>query len=93
MSIQRWNPFREIVGPRDAMSRLLDEDVVLSMSPHMHLRGKAFRFEVVLPTGKREVLLDVPAYDFNWQTSYLLAKPRVLPAGSVMYCRAVLRLE
>jgi hypothetical protein len=65
------------------------ELTLLSMSPHMHLRGKAFRFDVVLPTGKREVLLDVPAYDFNWQTSYLLAKPRVLPAGSVMYCRAV----
>jgi peroxiredoxin len=65
------------------------ELTLLSMSPHMHLRGKAFRFELVLPTGEREVLLDVPAYDFNWQTSYLLAKPRVLPAGSVIYCRAV----
>jgi peroxiredoxin len=65
------------------------ELTLLSMSPHMHLRGKAFRYELVLPTGKRDVLLDVPAYDFNWQTSYLLAKPRRLPAGSVMYCRAV----
>jgi hypothetical protein len=65
------------------------ELTLLSMSPHMHLRGKAFRYELVLPTGKREVLLDVPAYDFNWQTSYLLSKPRQLPAGSVIYCRAV----
>ena len=59
------------------------------MSPHMHLRGKAFRYELVLPTGKHEVLLDVPAYDFNWQTSYLLAEPRRLPASSVIFCRAV----
>jgi hypothetical protein len=43
----------------------------------------------VLPTGEREVLLDVPAYDFNWQTRYLLAEPRRLPVGSVIFCRAV----
>ena len=54
----------------------------------MHLRGKAFRYELVLPTGEREVLLDVPAYDFNWQTRYVLAEPRRLPAGSVIFCRA-----
>ncbi len=65
------------------------ELTLLSMSPHMHLRGKAFRYELVLPTGEREVLLDVPAYDFNWQTRYLLAEPRQLPAGSTIYCRAV----
>lgn len=65
------------------------ELTLLSMSPHMHLRGKAFRYELVLPSGKREVLLDVPAYDFNWQTSYRLTKSRRLPAGSVLYCRAV----
>ena len=64
------------------------EVTLLSLSPHMHLRGKAFRYELVLPTGEREVLLDVPAYDFNWQTRYVLAEPRMLPAGSVIYCRA-----
>jgi len=61
---------------------------LLSMSPHMHLRGKAFRYELVLPSGEREILLDVPAYDFNWQTRYLLKTPRELPAGAVIYCRA-----
>jgi len=64
------------------------EVTMLSMSPHMHLRGKAFRYELVLPTGEREVLLDVPAYDFNWQTKYWLAEPRKLPAGCVIFCRA-----
>jgi peroxiredoxin len=73
-----------------ATSRPTKEEVtLLSMSPHMHLRGKAFRYELVLPTGEREVLLDVPAYDFNWQTRYLLAEPRRLPAGSAIFCRAV----
>ncbi len=73
-----------------ATSRPTKQEVTLvSLSPHMHVRGKSFRYELVLPTGDREVLLDVPAYDFNWQTSYLLAKPRQLPVGSVIFCRAV----
>ena len=74
-----------------ATSRPTDQDLTLvSMSPHMHLRGKAFRYEMVLPDGSREVLLDVPEYDFNWQTRYRLKEPRVIPAGSVIHCRAVL---
>lgn len=73
-----------------ATSRLTTKEItVLSLSPHMHLRGKAFRYELALPTGEREVLLDVPAYDFNWQTRYALAEPRRVPVGSVIYCRAV----
>jgi peroxiredoxin len=70
-------------------SMAMPKDVtLLSLSPHMHLRGKAFRYELVTPTGEREVLLDVPAYDFNWQTRYVLAEPRKIPAGSVIHCRA-----
>jgi peroxiredoxin len=73
-----------------ATSRPTAQELTLvSMSPHMHLRGKAFHYELVLPTGEREVLLDVPAYDFNWQTRYVLAEPRQLPVGSAIYCRAV----
>lgn len=72
-----------------ATSRPLDRQVTLiSMSPHMHLRGKAFRYELVSPSGEREILLDVPAYDFNWQTRYALAEPRTLEAGSYIHCRA-----
>jgi peroxiredoxin len=61
---------------------------LLSLTPHMHIRGKAFKFELVTPDGKREVLLNVPKYDFNWQVSYTLAKPRELPAGSKIECTA-----
>jgi peroxiredoxin len=61
---------------------------LLSLTPHMHLRGKAFRYELVTPDGKREVLLNVPRYDFNWQISYALAKPRELSAGSRIECTA-----
>ena len=65
------------------------DTVLLSMMPHMHLRGKSFEYCLVLPDGKREVLLRVPRYDFNWQLTYILAEPRVLPKGSRIECAAV----
>ena len=55
---------------------------LLAMMPHMHVRGKAFRYELVSPNGVRSLLLDVPRYDFNWQLEYRLAEPLSLAAGS-----------
>ena len=60
--------------------------ILYGLSPHMHVRGKRFKFELMTPDGKRETLLSVPSYDFNWQTSYRLAEPRRVPAGSWMLC-------
>ena len=62
--------------------------VLFSMFPHMHLRGKDFKFEVVYPDGKRDTLLNVPRYDFGWQSNYLLDKPLPLPAGTILECTA-----
>ncbi|HMP58695.1 MAG TPA: redoxin domain-containing protein [Gemmatales bacterium] len=62
--------------------------MLLSMSPHMHLRGKSFEYRVVFPDGKKQTLLSVPAYDFEWQTNYQLAKPLFLPAGTRLECTA-----
>jgi peroxiredoxin len=53
-----------------------------SVTPHMHLRGRWMKFEALLPTGKREVICSVPRYDFNWQFTYVLEKPKRLPAGT-----------
>jgi hypothetical protein len=64
------------------------DELLLKMVPHMHLRGKAFRYEAVYPDKRREVLLDVPAYDFNWQLSYILAEPKLLPKGTKIICTA-----
>jgi hypothetical protein len=55
---------------------------VLRLNPHMHLRGKRMKYEVVYANGNRETLLSVPDYDFNWQIGYQLAEPKTLPAGS-----------
>ena len=53
-----------------------------AISPHMHLRGKDMRFTLVWPDGREELLLDVPRYDFNWQTEFELMEPLRIPAGS-----------
>jgi hypothetical protein len=56
--------------------------------PHMHVRGKDMKYEVVYPDGRRETLLDVPAYNFNWQMMYRLEKPIFIPKGSRMIVTA-----
>lgn len=61
---------------------------LLWFAPHMHLRGSAFRYEAAYPDGRREILLDVPKYDFNWQLRYLLEEPKLMPAGTTMHCTA-----
>ena len=55
-----------------------------AISPHMHLRGKDMRFLLQWPDGREEVLLDVPRYDFNWQTEFELVEPLRIPGGSTL---------
>ncbi len=55
---------------------------IISLTPHMHLRGKAFRFDVALPDGRERTLVDVPRYDFNWQVPCAYGNPPLIPAGS-----------
>lgn len=69
--------------------RTLESSYLLSMTPHMHLRGVAFTYQVQLGSGKFETLLDVPRYDSNWQTTYRLAEPLAMPPNSRVRCTAV----
>ena len=71
-----------------ARKRFLQDTLLLNLFPHMHYRGKSFRFEAEYPDGRREVLLDVPHYDFNWQLRYDLAEPKFMPKGSRLICTA-----
>jgi hypothetical protein len=59
-----------------------------SLMPHMHFRGKDFRYTAVYPDGRQEVLLSVPKYDFNWQLRYHLQTPLTLPKGTRIDCVA-----
>ncbi len=82
------------IAPGDANSEVtskltLPKDAhLLSFMPHMHLRGKDFKYTLTPPGGKPEVMLSVPAYDFGWQSYYMLKEPRLLKAGSVIDCVA-----
>lgn len=62
--------------------RINKDSLLYSLTPHMHVRGKSFRFTAHYPDGSEEILLDVPRYDFNWQNIYKLAEPKRLPKGT-----------
>jgi hypothetical protein len=67
---------------------LYQDTKLLSLFPHMHVRGKGFEYHATYPTGETETLLTVPKYDFNWQLTYYLKTPKVLPKGTVIECIA-----
>jgi len=70
-------------------SYTLKEDLrIISFYPHMHFRGKDWTFLAHLPDGETKTLLVVPRYDYNWQESYILKKPRLLPKGTRIECIA-----
>jgi hypothetical protein len=87
-SISHWSggvleiPPGETNHPMNFNYVLPQDTMLYAMRPHMHFRGKAFRFSVVYPDQTTEVLMNVPRYDFNWQPTYRLTEPKFLPAGS-----------
>jgi hypothetical protein len=72
----------------EAEDKFEQDTLLYALIPHMHLRGKAFRFVAAYPDGRTEILLDVPKYDFNWQNIFQLTKPRLMPKGSSLRCVA-----
>ena len=64
------------------------DKLLLSITPHMHFRGKDVRYEVTHPNGKHEVLLSVPHYSFNWQLVYRFQDPILIEKGSVLMLTA-----
>jgi mono/diheme cytochrome c family protein len=65
-------------------TKLERDTVMTSLTPHMHVRGKDMTYIAHYPDGTDEVLLSVPKYDFNWQISYELKTPKVLPKGTIV---------
>jgi hypothetical protein len=65
----------------EVQGTLPNDATLLSLFPHMHLRGKRFEYDIVHDDGGVEVLLRVN-YHFHWQLSYKLAEPRLLKAGT-----------
>jgi peroxiredoxin len=94
ISIQAAINYKFMIPPGDAdyvvnASYRFPEDALLySLAPHMHYRGKSFRFTAKYPDGRQEILLDVPRYDFNWQNVYKFAEPRRIPEATEVLLEA-----
>ncbi len=81
--------FNISIPPREASHQIgpvkttLATDVdVLGLMPHAHMRGDKAKFEAFYPDGTSEILLNVPHYDFAWQTVYYYKDIKRLPAGT-----------
>ena len=77
-----------VIPPEDPSYRvsvsgtLPNDALLISLFPHMHLRGKSFEYSIARPNGNIETLLKINDYDFNWQLNYRLSEPRLIPAGT-----------
>jgi len=58
------------------------DKLLLSITPHMHYRGHDVTYELIRPGGRREILLSVPGYNFNWQLVYRMQDPVRVEKGS-----------
>ncbi len=83
---------RFVIPPGDSSYKvevsgtLPNDALLLSLFPHMHLRGAGFEYMTVEPRGIVNMLLKVDHYDFNWQLTYRLTTPLFLKAGTRLLC-------
>ena len=61
---------------------------IWGLLPHTHLRGTRWKYTLNMPDGTSRVVLDVPRYDFNWQTYYFFTEPLDVPAGGKLMSTA-----
>jgi tetratricopeptide (TPR) repeat protein len=57
---------------------------MLNVYPHAHLLAKTMQSYATLPDGKRQCLIKIDEWDFNWQDEYQFAEPIRLPAGTTI---------
>lgn len=72
-----------------ASYKFANDALLLGVNPHMHLRGKSFRYEAEYPDGRKETVMNCSKYDFNWQIGYQYVEPLVMPKGTRLHCTAV----
>ena len=88
-----WNNLF-LIPPNDNNHRVtscytLPKDVIaLAYTAHMHFPGKSMTTEAVYPDGRREVILNVPHYDFRWQETYFLKHQFLMPKGTKLVTTA-----
>jgi hypothetical protein len=60
------------------------DKLLIAITPHMHYRGKDATYELLHVDGRREILLAVPRYSFDWQLQYRFKTPVLMEKGSRM---------
>jgi len=84
-----WNP-DIVIAPNQADALftrdfpILHDVVLRSLTPHMHLRGKSMVADLLRPDGSEERLIEIPAWDQDWQFNHILRQPIFIPAGSTV---------
>jgi len=66
----------------EAMFAAANPMTVISLFPHMHLRGKGFQYELIEPDGKTSTLLKLKGWDLYWQLAYKLDPPLEMKPGT-----------
>jgi hypothetical protein len=74
--------------PVEAAYTMKRDGYAVGYMPHMHLRGKDFKIEAHYPDNRKEILLNVPQFNFNWQSIYRNVQPLPLPQGTKVVCYA-----
>jgi thiol-disulfide isomerase/thioredoxin len=70
-----------------ARKKIEKDSTLLGLFTHMHLRGRDMTFSAYYPDGKKETLLQIPNYNFEWQLGYVSPEPpheTKIPAGTEM---------
>ena len=79
-------------GERDfrvtAWGSVPNDALLLSVFPHMHLRGKSFLFVLNDAKNSFQTVLNVHNYDFFWQLSYRFQTPIPIAKGTRLECSA-----
>jgi mono/diheme cytochrome c family protein len=78
--------------PVTGTQKIQKDIMLMSLMPHMHVRGDGFEYIAETKetaadgtkTTKKETLLNVPVYDFNWQLVYRFKEPRLIKAGTTL---------
>ncbi len=78
--------------PRELFKTLTGVDfrdgfTIHSVLLHMHRLGQQARLTVQRASGRREVLLSIPRWDFHWQREYHLARPLRFRPGDRLLLR------
>lgn len=70
----------------EATSEMPVNAQALGAFAHMHFRGRDMTFTALYPDGRREKLLEIPNYSFDWQLAYRWRTPKDFPKGTKIEC-------